>query len=238
MSDSLWPHGLQHYRLPCPSLFPRVCSNSHPLSLSRIYIHPTISSSVIHPLLSCPQSFPVSGSFPMSWLFTSGVQNIGASALASVLSVTIQGWFPLVLTSLISLLSKGRSRVFSNTTIQKHQFVNSQPTFLSSFHMHTWLLEKNMALTIWTFVGKRIFLLFNMPSSFVIAFLPRSRCLLIFWLKSLSAVILEPNNINPATVSTFSTSICKLNKWKYRQICSRGRNMIKTHKTKKWGGNR
>ena len=122
MSNLLWPHGLQHTRLPCPSLFPRVCSNSSPLSW---WCHPTISSSVT-PFSSCLQPFPASGSFPMSWLFASGGQSIGVSASASVLPMNIQGWFPLGLTRLISLLSKGLSRLFSSTTIQKHQFFGPQ----------------------------------------------------------------------------------------------------------------
>ena len=105
MSNSLWTHGLQHTRLPCPSLYPRVCSNSCPSSQWR---SPTISSSVV-PFSSCLQSFPTSGSFPMSWLFPSGGQSVGVSA--SVLPVNIQGWFPLRLTGLISLLSKGLSRL-------------------------------------------------------------------------------------------------------------------------------
>ena len=114
MSDSLRPHGLQHTRLPCPSLCPRVCSDSCPLSRRS---QPTISSSV-SPFSSCPQSFPTSRSFPMSWLLASGGQIIGASASASVLPTNIQGWFPLWLTGLISFLSKGLSRVFSNTTVE------------------------------------------------------------------------------------------------------------------------
>ena len=115
MSDSLHPHGLQHARLPCPSLFPWVCSNSCPSSR---WCHPTISSSVIP--FSCLQSFPASGSFPKSQFFASGGQSIGASASASVLPTNIQGWIPLGLTGLISLLSKGFSTVFSNTTVGKH----------------------------------------------------------------------------------------------------------------------
>ena len=115
-SDSLWPHGLQHARPPCPSPSPWVCSNSGPLSW---WCHPTISSSVI-PFSSCPKSFPASGSFPVSQLFTSGGQNIGASASASILSMNIQDWFPLGWTGWISLQSKGLSRVFSNTTVRKH----------------------------------------------------------------------------------------------------------------------
>ena len=108
MSVSLWPYGLQHARLPYPSLSPRVFSNSCPLSQ---WCHPTISSSV-NPFSSCHQSFPASGSFSMSWIFASGGETIGASASASVLALNIQGWFPLGLTGLISLLSKGLTRVF------------------------------------------------------------------------------------------------------------------------------
>ena len=124
LSDSLWPLGLQHARLPCPLLSPRVCSNSCPLSW---WCHPTILSSVI-PFSSCLQSFPASRFFPMSQLFTSGGQHIGASASASVLPMSIQGWFPLGLTGLISLLPKGLLRVFSSTTVQKHQFFGVQPS--------------------------------------------------------------------------------------------------------------
>jgi len=122
MSDSLWPHGLQHARPPCPSPTPRVHSNSCPLSW---WCHPTISSSVI-PFSSCLQSFLASGSFQMSQLFASGGQSIGVSASPSVLPMNIQNWFPLGLTGWISLQSKGLSRVFSNTTVQKHQFFSAQ----------------------------------------------------------------------------------------------------------------
>ena len=114
MSDFLRPHRLQHARFPCPSPTPGAYSNSRP---SRQWCHPTISSSVI-PFSSCPQSFPASGSFPMSWFFVSCGQRIGASAPASVLPMNIQGWFPLGLTGLISLLSKGLSRVFSSNTFK------------------------------------------------------------------------------------------------------------------------
>ena len=119
VSDCLWPHGLQHARLPCPSSTPGDYSNSCPSSQ---WCHPTISSSVF-PFSSCLQSFPASGSFSKSQFFTSDGQSIGASASASVLPRNIQDWFPLGLTGLISLQSKGLSRVFSNTTIQKHQFL-------------------------------------------------------------------------------------------------------------------
>ena len=137
VSNSLWPHGLQHTRLPSPLLSFWVCSNSFPVSQ---WCHPTISSSVAR-FSSCPQSFPASRSFPMSWLFASGDQSIGASV--SVLPMNIQGWYPLRLTGLISLQAKGLSRVFSNTTVQKHQFFSAQPTLTwSNSYIHTWLLEK------------------------------------------------------------------------------------------------
>ena len=122
VSDSLWPHESQHTRPPCPSPTPRVYSNSCPSSR---WCHPAISSSVI-PFSSCPQSFPASGSFPMSQLFTWGGQSIGVSASASALPMNIQDWSPLGWTGWISLQSKGLSRVFSNTTVQKHQFFSAQ----------------------------------------------------------------------------------------------------------------
>ena len=136
--DSFRPHGLQHARLPCPSPSPRVCSNS--CSSSRWH-HPTISSVVVS-FSSCLHSFPASGSFPMSQFFESVGQSIGASASASVLPMNIQDWFPLGLTGLIFLWSKGLSRVFSNTTVQKHQYFSTQPSLWSNSHSHTWLLEK------------------------------------------------------------------------------------------------
>ena len=138
MSDSLWPHGLQHTRLPCPSPTPRAYSNSCPSSW---WFHPTISPSVV-PISSCLQSFPASGSFPMSWFFASGSQSIGASASSTVLPMNIQDWFPLGLSGLISLQSKGLSRVVSNTTVQNPQFFSIQLSLWSKSHIHTWLLEK------------------------------------------------------------------------------------------------
>ena len=132
MSNSLQPHGLQHARPPCPSPTPRVYPNSSPLSR---WCHPTISSSVV-PFSSCLQSFPASWSFPMSQLFASGGQSIGVSASTSVLPMNTQDWSPLGWTSWMSLQSKGLSRVFSNTTVQKHQFCSAQlysPT-LTSIH--------------------------------------------------------------------------------------------------------
>ena len=136
VSDFLPPHGLQHARLPCPSPTPGACLNSCPLSW---WCHPTISSSV--PFSSYLQSFPASGSFPVSWLFASGGQSTGVSASASVLPMNIQGSFPLSLTGLI-LLSRGLTTVFSNTTVQKHQFFSAQPPLWSNSHIHVWLLER------------------------------------------------------------------------------------------------
>ena len=127
----LLPHGLEHTRLSCSSPTPRACSNSCPSSQ---WCHPTISS--------CPQSIPGSGSFPVSQVFASGGQSIGASASASVLPMNIQDWFSLGLTIWISLQSKRLSRVFSNTTVQKHQFFDTQISLWFNSHIHTWLLEK------------------------------------------------------------------------------------------------
>ena len=133
MSESLQPHGLQHARLACPSPIPGVYSNLCPLSR---WCHPTISSSVVS-FSFWLQSCPASGSFPVGQFFTSGGQSTGASALASVIPMSIQDWFPLGLTGWISLQSKGLSRVFSNTTIQKHQFFSAQLSLWPNFHIHT-----------------------------------------------------------------------------------------------------
>ena len=132
------PMNWQHARPPCPSPTPGVHSNSCALSP---WCHPAISSSVV-PFSSCPQSLPASGSFPMSQLFAWGGQSIGVSALASVLPMNTQDWSPLGWTGWISLQSKGLSRVFSNTTVQKHQFFSIQLSSQSNSHIHTWLLEK------------------------------------------------------------------------------------------------
>ena len=158
------PHGLQHARLPCSSPSPGACSDS--CSLNQ-WCHPTILSSVI-PFSSCLQSFLASGSFLMSWLFTSGGQSIGTSA--SVLLTNIQDWFPLGMNGLISLLSRGLSGVFSNTTVQKHYsslFSLLYGPTLTSIHDY-W---KMIALTTWTFVGKVMSLLYNTLSRFAIPFL-------------------------------------------------------------------
>ena len=132
MSNSLWPHGLQHTRPPCPSPAPKMYPNSCPLSQ---WCHPIISSSVI-PFPSCLQSFSASGSFPMSQFFTSDDQSIGVSASASVLPINIRDWFPLGWTGWISLKSKGLSSIFSNTTVQKHQFFGAQLYSLTLTSIH------------------------------------------------------------------------------------------------------
>ena len=138
VSDSLWPHESQHARPPCPSPTAGVHSNSCPSSQ---WYNPAISSSVI-PFSSCPQSLPASGSFPMSQLFAWGGQNIGVSASASVLPMNTQDQSPLGWTGWISLQSKRLSGVFSNTTVQKHQFFGAQLSSQSNSHIHTWPQEK------------------------------------------------------------------------------------------------
>ena len=138
LCPTLWPHGLQHTRPPCPSPTPRDYSNSRPLSR---WYHPTISSSV-DPFSSCLTTFSRSRSFQMSQLFTSGGQSIGVSPLASVLPMNNQDWSPLGWTGWISMQFKGLSRVFSNTTVQKHQFFSTQLSLYSNSHIHTWILEK------------------------------------------------------------------------------------------------
>ena len=138
MSDSLRPHESQHARPPCPSPTPRVHPNSYSLSW---WCHPAILSSVV-PFSSCPQSLPASGSFPMSQLFGSGGQSIGVSASASVLPMNTQDWSPLEWTGWIFLHSKGLSKGFSNTRIQKHKFFGTQISSQSNIHIHTWPLEK------------------------------------------------------------------------------------------------
>ena len=165
-----------------------VCSNSCPLSQ---WCHPTMSSSVTH-FSSCPQSFPASGSFSMSQFFASGSQSIEASTSAPVLPMNIQGWFLLGLIGLISLLSKGLSRISPVSTFGS--ISSSAPSFLHGPSLTLYVINgKTITLTIWTFVCKVMSLLFNMLSRWVIAFLPRRKHLLISWLQSPSAVILEPN---------------------------------------------
>ena len=182
MSDSLWPRRWQHTRLPCPSPTPGAYSNSCP---SHQWCHSTISSSVI-PFSFCLQSFPASGSFPVSQLFASGGQSnwsfsfsISSSNEYSGLISFRTDWFDL-------LAVQGTPKSLLQYPVQKHQFLDTQLTLWSNSHIHTWLLEKP------SFVGKVMSLLFNMLSRLVIAFLLRSKSLIILWLQSPSAVILEP----------------------------------------------
>ena len=165
MSDCLGPHGMQHTRLPCPSLTPGICPNS--CALSR-WCHSNISFSVTL-FSSCFQSFPASASFPVSWLFTSGGQNTGTSTAASVLPMNIQDWFPLGLIGWISSLSKGISKVFSSTTVWKHQFFSTQPFVVQLSHPYM-TTGKTIALTRQSFVGKVTSLFFNLLSRSVIPF--------------------------------------------------------------------
>ena len=188
MSRSLWPHGLKHASPPCPSPTPGVYSNSHPLSR---WCHPTISSSGV-PFSSCLQSFPASGAFQMSQHFASGGQSIGVSTSASILPVNIQDWFPLGLTGLIFLQSKGLSRVFSNTHSSKASIIWCSAFFTVQLSHPYMTTGKTIALTRWTFVNKIMSLLFNTLSRFVIVSLPQSKHLSISWLQSPSAMILEP----------------------------------------------
>ena len=153
---------------------------------------------------SSPPAFNLSQhrSFQMSQLFSLGGQSIGVSASTSVLSVNTQDWSALGWTGWISLQSKGLWRVFSNTTLQKHQFFGAQVSLQSNSHIHTWLHTRR------TLAGKVMSLLFNMLSRLVIIFLPRNKCLLISWLHSPSAVILEPPKIKSAAISTICSAIC------------------------------
>ena len=182
--STLWLHGLQHVRLTCPSLSPGVCSNSSSLSW---WCHPIISSSVT-PFFSCPQSFPASGSFPLSWLFASSGHSIGASA--SVLPMNIHGWFPLELTGLTSFLSMRLSSLLQHHSSKASVFWHSAFFMVQLSHPYM-TAGKTIALTIWTFVGKVMSLLFNMLSRVVIAFLPRSKHLLIS--------LLQPPSLIPLT---------------------------------------
>ena len=155
----------------------------------------------------CPQSFPASESFPLSYIFASGGQSIGASTSASVLPMNIQDWLPLGWTGLISLLSKELSRVFYSSTVRKHQFFGIQPSLWSNWHPHM-ITGKTIALTIWIFVGEVMSLLYNILSRFVIVFLPRSKSLFISWLQSPSTVIFEPKKIRLTLFPLFLLSIC------------------------------
>ena len=209
MSDSLQPRGPQHARLPCPSPAPGACSNSSPSSW---WCHPTISSSFF-PFSSCLQPFPASGSFQMSQFFQSGSQSIGVSASVSVLPMNIQDWFSLGLTDLIFLLSKGLFKSLLQHHSLKASILLHSAFFIIQLSYAYMTTAKIIALTRWTFVGKVMSLLFNMLSKLVIVFLPRSKHLLISWLESPSAVILEPKKRESVTASTFSPIYLKWWDW-------------------------
>ena len=204
VSDSLRPHELQHARPPCPSPTPRVHPNPCPLNRR---CHPTISSSVV-PFSSCPQSFPASGSFQRSQPFASGGQSIGISASTSVLPMNAQDSSPLGWTGWISLQSKGLSKSLLQHHSSKASILRHSAVFTVQLSHPYMTTGKTIALTRWTFVDKVMSLLFNMLSRLVTTFLPRSKRLLISWLQSPSAVILEPRKIKSVTVSTVSPSIC------------------------------
>ena len=157
----------------------------------------------------CLQSFPTLGSFQMSQVFPSGGQTIGALASTSVLPMNIQAWFPLEWTGLMSLQSRGLSRVLYSIPIWKHQFFRAQPSLWSNLAHPYMTTGKTIGLTTWTFVGKVMSLLFNMLSRLVIASFLRSKNLLILWLQSLSTGILDPKKIKSDSVSTFFPSICQ-----------------------------
>ena len=190
MSNSLRHLELQHARPPCPSPTPRVYSNPCPLSR---WCHPTISSSVKVRFSSRLQSFPASGAFQMSQLFTSGGRSIGVSASTTVLPMIIQDWFPLGWTSWISLQSKGLRSLLQHHGSKASIFQCSAFFIVQLSHLYM-TTGKTIALTRWTFVDTVMSLLFNILSRLVITFLLRSKRLLISWLQSPSAVILEPQN--------------------------------------------
>ena len=197
VSNPLWTHGLQlawlfvHYQI-------------HVNQVGGA-IQPSQSS--VTPFSSHLQSFLSSGSFSMTRFLASSSQSVGASASALLLLMNIQDWFPLEFIGLISLQSKGQAKVFSNTTVQNHWLFSALPSLRSNYPPYL-TTGNSKLLTIRTFVGKVMSLLFNILSRLVIAFLPRSKHLLISWLQSTSAVILETKKIKPATVSIVSPSVC------------------------------
>ena len=193
MSNSLRPHGLQNARLPCLSPTPGACSYSCPLSQ---WCYPTIWPSAV-PFSSCLQSFPTLGSFLMSQLFVSAGQSIGGLASASVLPMNIQSWFPLGLTDLLAVQGTPKSLLQHHSS--KASILQHSAFFMVQLSHPYMTTGKTIALTRWTCVGKVMSLLFNTLSRFVITFLPRRKCLLILWLQSPSAVILEPKKIKSPT---------------------------------------
>ena len=202
VSDSLQPHEPQHARPPCPSPTREVHPNPCPLCQ---WCHPTISSSVI-PFSSCPQSFPASGSLQMSQLSASGDQSIGVSASTAVLPMNTQDWSPLEWTDLLAVQGTLKSLLQHHSS--KASILLHSAFFIVQLSRPYMTTGKTIALTSWTFVDKVMSLLFNMLFRLVIAFLPRSKCFLISWLQSPTAVILEPRKIKSATVSTVSPSTC------------------------------
>ena len=213
LSNSLWPHGLTVHQASLS-----ITTSRGLLKLMSVEsMMPSNHLILCHPFSSHLQSFPASGSFLMSQFFPSGGQSIGASASALVLLMNIQDWFPLGWTGWISLQSKGLSRVFSNTTVQKHQFFGSQLSLWSNSHPYM-TTGKTIALTRWTFVSKIMSLLFNMLSTLVIAFLPRSKRLLNSWVQSTSAVILEHKEIKALTAlfpHLFAMKLCDQMPWSF-----------------------
>ena len=202
VSDSLQPHKPQHTRPPCPSLTPEVYPNTRSLCQ---WHHPTISSSVIP--FSCPQSFPASGSFQMSQLFASGGQSIGVSASTSVLPMNTQDWsFRMDWLDLLAVQGTLKSLLQHHSS--KASNLRCSAFFVVQLSHPYMTTGKTIALARWTFVDKVMSLLYNMLSRLVITFLPRSKHILISWLQSPSAMILEPRKIKSATVSIVSPSIC------------------------------
>ena len=200
MSDSLRPHESQHARPPCPSPTPRVHPNPCPLNQ---WCHPTISSFVV-PFSSCPQSFPASGSFQMRQLFSSGGQSIGVSASTSVPPMNTQDWSAWRMDWLDLLTVQGTLKSLLQHHSSKASILMHSAFFIVQLSHPYMTTGKTIALTRWIFVDKVMSLLFNMLSRLVITVLPRSKRLLISWLQSPSAVILEPRKIKSATVSTVS----------------------------------
>ena len=203
ISEPLSPHGLQHIRFPCPSLSPGTCSNSFPLCR---WCHPTISSSVL-PFSSHLHFFPASGSFPMSQSFTSVGQVLEFQPQHQSFQWKFRTDF-LYHWLVRSPCSTKDSRVFSNTMVQMHQFFGAWPSLWSNFHITYMTAGKTVALTIQTFVGKVMSLLFIMLSKFVIVFLPRSKYVLISWLQSPSAVTLEPKKIYCFNITDGQSLFC------------------------------
>ena len=197
-SDSLQPHGPQHTRPPCPSPSLEICPSSSPLYR---WCHPAISFSEALTSL-CFQTLPAWGIFPKCWLFASDDQTTGASS--SVLPMSVKSWFPLLLTGLISLLSKGLSGVFLSTTIWRHHLFDILLLYGPAFVHDHW---DEHSLDYLDLVDRAMSLLFSTPSRFVIAFQWRRNHLLISWLQSSSAVVLEPKKRESVTTSTFSPSI-------------------------------